>query len=305
MIRTKLPRQAGAGFSLRAFAIAFWHMSAVTVGATLLACSGSDSPTAPRGLKPLRTEQCNGEAIVDSATMFTFPSDSGLSTNSVDDPFNCVVITQDAEIEGTMVVEAAPSDQVSAGVWDGQSFSYADVADAEGVIGRCYDIIDNFKFSKIIEGETEIFYVPVVAHKTGDLPESVVGIDRARYQLPDMWIPSRSGKWQSFGGTVDMTCLEAKYQVRLPTFGVYINVRAYLASNANTRISRIPYSGGGGGKPTGWLYYEPGRGIANGNAGGWEGALDDFLSFGTCTDEWDVWVDGKQVCKDGEVVSQT
>lgn len=311
MIRKWNGRTVPVTFSIRAFATAFCHTSAIVVAATLVACAVSDSPTDPLKPKmnPRFTEDWNAEMSVNVGGFEDGDSLSvgdSLSTNSIEgDPYACPVYGEDYEIEGTMVFPAAPpAGQQSVPVWEGQNFAFADVADAEGAFSRCYDIIDNFKFSKIIDGNIEVFHVPVAAHKIQELGE-MGSFAAARYQMPLMFIVSQSGRAQTFGGTVDLLCVEANYQLRLPTSGLYVSVVAYRSFRSNTSISRLSDPNGGGGKPTGWLYYEPGRGIASANSGGWEGALDEFLAFGTCTQEWDVWVDGNQVCKDGERVSMT
>ena len=55
----------------------------------------------------------------------------------------------------------------------------------------------------------------------------------------------------------------------------------------------------------GWAYYASWSNISNGDGDGWADALDSYISSGDCTPHWDVYVDGKQVCKDGQRVDQT
>jgi hypothetical protein len=55
----------------------------------------------------------------------------------------------------------------------------------------------------------------------------------------------------------------------------------------------------------GWAYYASWSNFSNGDGDGWGAALSTYMSSGGCTPHWDVIVDGRQVCKDGQRVDQT
>lgn len=96
--------------------------------------------------------------------------------------------------------------------------------------------------------------------------------------------------------------MEAEFDIRF-IVGLHVEVRAYAVSNYDGTVYRV--SNPNQGPMGGWTYYNSGTGYANGNTDGWTDALNLYLATGQCSDHWDIWVDGRQMCKDGQRVEQT
>lgn len=112
----------------------------------------------------------------------------------------CPVEFQDWENEFTIVLSPTPG-QAPGGalIWEGQNFSFSDVQNNPGSWSTCFDAIENFTVKVIVGGNIETFFVVGTAFKRGDLPP-VFGAARARYQLPDQYMYSKSGNYRIFGG---------------------------------------------------------------------------------------------------------
>jgi len=224
----------------------------------------------------------------------------------VNDPGDdCPVETYDSDEEFTVVSEPFESNLQAVRSWDGQNFSMADIEETEADLGACFDVIDNFRFSRVSPtGTIERFQVIGASHKIADLGTNSLGFNMARYQLPDVYYVSESGHMTSFGGTIDAVCVSQKWQLRLGPVGLQVNVMAYRTFNYQGPM-RISIINGGGAPASGWAYYSPGQSFASGNTGGWDAALDAYLADGSCTAHWDIFVDGHLVCHDGNRVNQT
>jgi hypothetical protein len=113
---------------------------------------------------------------------------------------------------------------------------------------------------------------------------------------------SRSGNYVAFGGSVDAACIQADFNFAYGV-GLHVNVRVYGIYSYNGRIyNDANHDQGFGG---GWTFYDRDTGYANGNSDGWTDALNSYLATGGCSANWDIWIDYKVVCRDGEHVDQS
>jgi hypothetical protein len=111
------------------------------------------------------------------------------------------------------------------------------------------------------------------------------------------------GDYRSLGGTVDAACIQAEFSFFVGPYGYHVEVGAYKTYNHTGQIYRVanPNQGATGG----WTYYDRDTGYASGNNGGWTDALNYYLATGGCSVNWDIWIDQKVVCRDGEHVDQS
>jgi hypothetical protein len=147
-------------------------------------CRGADSAVGPSFDRRLSLSGCEE----------TRPNgDSPDATMSDPLPTDCPIETQDHQIEHTYVRDpSSPVPPGGAPNWEGQNFSFSDVQNSPNSSSICYDVIDNFPFSRITpEGTIETFFVVGASYKIADLPP-LGGVARARYQLPFDYIYSRS-----------------------------------------------------------------------------------------------------------------
>ena len=225
-------------------------------------------------------------------------------SRDVQDPEGCVVPSADAEYEFTTISQPFSSSVQMAETWGGQNLSFDQITESTNAESACFDGISNFKFQRIINGQIETFQVVGTAWKVRDLEPNALGISRALYNLPSDFFYSQSGRYMAWSGTVEATCVQAEMNINLGLVMVHVDVTAYRTRNYNGHIYNVDESSAGG-NVAGWGYYDSSTNYSNGNVGGWQDALNTYLNSGTCTDRWDIFVDGQQVCKDGQLVNQT
>ncbi len=88
----------------------------------------------------------------------------------------------------------------------------------------------------------------------------------------------------------------------MPLFGWEVVFRGVFTYNYSGQVFRVSVNGGTGG--SGWAYYDSNSGFMSGVVAGWGDALVNFIHFGTCDTNWDIWIDGVQYCKNGSKVKQ-
>jgi hypothetical protein len=162
-------------------------------------------------------------------------------------------------------------------------------------------VLVNVPFRRIINGQTVTFQSAGLSDKIGPIEPLSDGFSRARYQLPETRIYSSDGKYYVDGGVVKVVCVTATFGYWWGNF-TRITLGAYRVYGYE-EIVRISGTDDVG-VTSGWAWYVSSSGFANGSSEGWSGALTTYFSSGGCTPHWDIWVDGKQICKDGQRVDQ-
>lgn len=215
-------------------------------------------------------------------------------------PSDCPVDSQDAESENTRLGSFYSSGGSYYPEFNGQSFGFNDVAGSPGSYSSCPDVLENIRFVRIIDGSIERFQTIGTAFKVGPLEPMSDGFARAQYNLPSEFVYSSSGRHYAYSGTVSVVCVNSTFGFSAGGLAGYVGVIAYAAYNYNGVIRRAGVSGSP--ETSGWTYYNSSSGFANGNYDGWANALNMYIGSGTCSPYWDVWVDGKQVCRNGHPV---
>lgn len=220
------------------------------------------------------------------------------------DPINdCPVSTEDTPAEVTYLNAISESSGSYYPDFDGQNITFDDVAGSSYSSSVCPDVLMNVAFKKIIAGGIERFQTIGNAYKLGPLEPLSDGFERATYQLPDQYVYSHSGGYYAFGGTVSVVCVHGRFSFVRAIFAGYVDASAFIFYNYNGTIRAAGTSGTG--FTSGWAYYDDASGFSNGSSDGWQAALNTYVSAGTCTLGWDIYIDDRPVCKDGHHVDQT
>jgi len=218
-------------------------------------------------------------------------------------PSDCTVDSQDAESENNQVGSFYGSGGSYYPEFNGQSFGFDDVAGSPSSYSSCPDVLENIQFRRIIDGGIEVFQTIGPAYKIGPLEPMSDGLSRARYNLPSEFVYSRSGRHYAYAGTASVVCVNSFFGFSAGGVAGYVGVISYIAYNYDGVITRAGISGSP--ETSGWTYYLSGSGFANGNNEGWANALNGYIASGACSPYWDVWVDGKQVCRNGQPFDQS
>jgi len=165
----------------------------------------------------------------------------------------------------------------------------------------CYPEQGNLYFRRIMpDGTLQKFQSVGIAVKISDL-DPILDQPQARYQLPEQWIYSEDGNYKTFGGTVDVVCVHAHYQLDAWYVFWRVEVVALIVRNHQGAIYRSARPGTS--STAGWAWYA--NGCESGNSNGWAAAMSYYLTTGNCSMYWDIWVDGEQKCKNGQRVNQS
>ena len=269
------------------------NLSQLLFAAPLLvlgACQVADSTLAPPS-KPRFLDGCEATGPQ--------PADPESSTSAdPPPPTGCEVSGTPVETDLTYLGAAHNYSGTFSPDFYGQPFGFDDVANSPGSYSVCPDVLTNVYFAMIIEGSIENFQSVGDSHIIGEVPILSDGFSRATYQLPFQNMYSRSGRhYLPGGGTVKVACINGRFAFIMGGMFNEVDVQSFrvYGYEGEIRISGTSQSG-----PTsGWSAYNSSSGYSNGSAEGWGAALNTFLSDGSCTPLWDVWIDGKAVCIDG------
>lgn len=157
--------------------------------------------------------------------------------------------------------------------------------------------------TKLKPGVESFIQTVGLAHKIGPLEPLTDGFSRAQYNLPSDVVYSSSGNYYAYSGSVSVVCVNGNFSFTAGSVAGYVMASGYIAYSYDGLVRRAEVSGTP--QTSGWTYYSSYTGFANGNYSGWVDALNLYIGSGTCSMYWDVWVDGRLVCKNGHPYDQT
>lgn len=191
--------------------------------------------------------------------------------------------------------EPVVDDSPPAWTWQGETVAFDAVAASAAEL--CPDMIERrLPFQKDINGERVTFFTTGGAIKIRDVGWARDGSPVALYDLQDEYHKSRRGNYEAWGGTLMVNC---KRVTLLTIAGIRFQMRLFATFDYQGDIIRSSIEGSGGG----WSYANMETGYRNGISDGWQAALDLYLSSGSCTPSWDIWIDGVQKCRNGQPVN--
>lgn len=256
------------------------------------ACQASDTILTPPS-RPRFTTGCDE----------TRPQQMDPSEASGDPLPGCAVDTDDYVTSNIQIGTVSYADDPSLPEFYGQTLTFEDVIGNPSSYSVCPDYIENARFTRVIAGNIETFQSVGTSFHRGPLEPGDNGLERAVYDLPSQVVYSRSGGYYTFGGSVNVVCGRANFRWSYGATYGEVDVGGFQVYGYNGEVR--PTSTSFESPTAGWAYYASWSNFSNGSSDGWGAALSTFMSSGGCTPHWDVWVDGKQVCKDGQRVDQT
>jgi hypothetical protein len=180
----------------------------------------------------------------------------------------------------------------------GQSLTFDDIANSPDSYSTCPDVLTNVSFTMVMQGEIERFQSVGQSDWIGNIAPLSDGYSRAVYQLPFQNMYSRDGKYYlPGGGTIRVVCIQARIGFTVGGLFNEIDVSRFIIYSYTGEIRVAEFMDPA---PTsGWAFYDGSTDFSNGSGDGYGQAIQTYLGSGGCTPYWDVWVDGKQVCKNG------
>lgn len=131
-------------------------------------------------------------------------------------------------------------------------------------------------------------YLVAIVGQIGSTP-------KGRYHLATSTV-SDDGTMELGPGDLEGTCWTRRVRVYSPIFGwttAWVGVISWYRFYG-TMTPTNGYPGGFGGR--GWAWHNSGSGYSNGEGGDWQSVLQAYLTSGTCTPGWEIWMDGRMVC---------
>lgn len=171
--------------------------------------------------------------------------------------------------------------------WRGEDPTYQSL---DGAVYACPAISTGVV---MLDTTTDTYIIAGVLVKVYDLPKGPK-YPRARYRVPDTEHYNWARNRYIFGGYLDVDCIG--WYVTLGPVRLWVGYLEPFGYSGTSGVSnKAPATAGG------WAYKD--SNTTNGNStdpeASWQQALDSYLTSGTCTPGWDIWVDGTQVCAAG------
>lgn len=150
---------------------------------------------------------------------------------------------------------------------------------------------------RLTNGTVVTFQMAGTAIYMHDVPSPNPSYRAARYSLPPgAHSVSIDGIYEAWNGTLYGVCRVWRKQILGKIVeGGFVD---WFKFDGEVWTRDNPDSGGNGGG-RGWAYSKDGTQNGDGTSGtinDWQTALNNYLTTGTCTQGWEVWVDGVQVC---------